>query len=76
MKISVQVKPGSKKGNLLEIQEDGSYLVHLKARAHDGEANEALIKFLSKELGVRQNQIQIKTGFASRTKILEIEKPA
>lgn len=72
MKISVQVKPGSKKGNQLEIQEDGTYLVHLKARAHDGEANNALIKFLAKELGLKQNQIEIKTGHASRTKILQV----
>ena len=72
MKISVQVKPGSKKGNLLEIQADGSYLVHLKARAHDGEANQALIKFLAKELGLKQNQLEIKIGHASRTKILQI----
>ena len=76
MRVQATIKPGSKRGNLLQIQTDGSYLVHLKARAHDGEANEALIKFLAKELGLKQNQITIKTGFSSRVKLLEIELPA
>jgi uncharacterized protein (TIGR00251 family) len=39
----------------------------------EGKANEALISFLAKELGVRKRQIEILSGFNSRIKRLKIE---
>jgi len=73
MKIKAQIKPGSKKPEGLEILDDGTYLIHLKARPVEGAANTALIKFLAAEFGVKKSQVIIKTGHTSRFKYIEIE---
>ena len=72
MIISVKVKPGSKKGDLIEQTGDGEYLIFLRARAHDGEANTALIKLLAEQFNVPKTSINIKSGHASRNKIIEL----
>ena len=71
MKISVRVKPGTKGVTRLEQQEDGSYVAFLHARAHDGEANQALLELISKEFRVAKTNIQIISGAKSRQKVLE-----
>ena len=72
MRISVRVKPGTKGATRLEKQEDGSFVAFLHARAHDGEANEALLELLSDEFRVPKTQIEIVAGAKSRDKIIEL----
>ena len=69
--IKVRVKPGSKSLSRLEPQEDGNYVAFLHARAHDGEANKALIELVSKYFHVAKSTVVIKSGAKSREKILE-----
>ena len=71
MRISVRVKPGTKGITRLEKQKDGSYVVFLHARAHDGEANKALFELISDEFHVAKTQISIVSGAKSRQKIIE-----
>ena len=71
MRISVRVKPGTKGVTRLEKQEDGSFTAFLHARAHDGEANKALIELISDEFKVPKTSIQIVSGAKSRDKVLE-----
>lgn len=71
MRITVRVKPGVKGAARLERQTDGSYLAFLHARAHDGEANRALLELVSKEFHVAKTQIVIVSGAKSRQKVLE-----
>ena len=71
MRITVRVKPGVKGAARLERQADGSYLAFLHARAHDGEANRALLELVSKEFHVAKTQIVIVSGAKSRQKVLE-----
>jgi len=68
MQISVRVKPGVKGATRLEKQEDGSYVAFLHARAHDGEANKALIELISDEFSVPKTSIEITSGAHSRDK--------
>lgn len=70
--ITAKVKPGSKQGDKIEKQPDGTYIIYLRARAHDGEANAALIKLLSKTFNIPKTSIKIKSGLSSRTKIIEL----
>jgi hypothetical protein len=70
-RINVKVKPGCKQASRLEQQEDGSYVAFLHARAHDGEANKALIELVSKHFKVAKSTIEIKTGAKTREKTLE-----
>ena len=71
MQISVRVKPGTKGATRLEKQKDGSFTAFLHARAHDGEANKALLELISDEFKVPKTSIQIVSGAKSRDKVLE-----
>ena len=70
MQISVRVKPGVKGATRLEKQEDGSYVAFLHARAHDGEANKALLELVSDSFSVPKTSIAIVSGAKSRSKTL------
>ena len=72
MFISLLVKPGSKQSPRLERLEDGSYVAFIRERPHDGEANAALLKLLSKHFAVPKTSIKIKSGVSSRKKLIEL----
>ena len=72
MRISVKVKPGAKIGPEIRPEGDKNYTAFLRARAHDGEANSALIELLSEFFHVPKTSITIKTGLTARNKIIEL----
>jgi uncharacterized protein YggU (UPF0235/DUF167 family) len=67
------VKPGSKKGPLVEPAEDGSLTLYLQQRAVDGAANEGLVELLAKHFGVSKSRITIEAGFTSRIKRIDVD---
>ncbi len=73
MRVTVRVKPGSKKGPLVEPSEDGSLTVFLQQRAVDGAANDGLIEVLAKHFGVSKSRIVIEAGFTSRIKRIDVD---
>ena len=73
MRITVRVKPGSKKGPLVEASDDGSLTVFLQQRAVDGAANEGLVEILAKHFGVSKSRVTIEAGFTSRVKRVEVD---
>ncbi len=62
------VKPGSKKGPLVEVNDDASLTVYLLQRAVDGAANEGLIQILARHYDVSKSRVSIESGFTSRIK--------
>ena len=72
MKISVRVKPGSKKENVERV-DDTNFIAHVKAPPVEGKANDALVRLLSDYFGVPKNHIQIIKGTTSKYKLVEIE---
>lgn len=54
-------------------EREGALLVRLAAAPVDGEANQALLAFLSKRLGIPQRAIRLVAGDRARDKRLEIE---
>ncbi len=70
MKYSITVKPGSSQEKIIETS-PGELVVYLRAKAHDGEANNALIKLLSKYYKVPKTSIKIIRGAKSKSKIIE-----
>lgn len=74
MRITVKVKPGSKKGPLVEVEADGSLTVFLQQRAVDGAANDGLIEVLAKHYGVSKSRITLEAGFTSRIKRLNVDQ--
>lgn len=76
MRISVKIKPGSKnqKINVVKDMFDNEiYEVSVKALPKDGEANKELIELLSEHFKTAKRNIEIKSGFTSRNKILSIK---
>ena len=74
MRYTVMVKPGSKKGPLVEKGTDGALTVYLKERAVDGAANEGLIKVIAEHFSVRKSDVVIESGFTSRIKRIWVEE--
>ncbi|GET38800.1 DUF167 domain-containing protein [Microseira wollei] len=72
MKKQVKVKPNSKRQSI-EEQPDGSLTVHLKSPPVDGKANQELIALLAERFNVSKSKISIKSGLASKTKLVEID---
>jgi uncharacterized protein len=72
--LRVRVVPGSKKTAYDGVVNE-SLRILIKAQPTDNEANEALIKFLSKEFKVPQARINIISGQKSRSKVIELEAP-
>jgi uncharacterized protein YggU (UPF0235/DUF167 family) len=68
------VKPGSKKGPLVETNDDGSLTVYLQERAVDGAANQGLVELLAKHFGTRKSDVSIESGFTSRIKRVNISE--
>jgi uncharacterized protein (TIGR00251 family) len=75
MKKQVKVKPNAQKQKIEEAA-DGSLIVHLKSPPVEGKANEELIKLLAKKFEVQRSQVIIKSGIASRNKLVEIDLDA
>ena len=69
-KYSVLVKPGSSQEKVIKTDES-EMIVYIRAKAHDGEANEALIKTLAKYFDVPKTSLRIVRGATSRHKIIE-----
>jgi uncharacterized protein len=71
-KIVLYCQPGAKQTRLAGMH-DGKPKIQLKAPPVDGEANKALIAFLSDRCGVPKSQIRIELGASGRTKRVEVD---
>lgn len=71
----VRVKPGSRKGPLVEEGSDGLLTVYVRERAVDGAANDGVVAALAAHWGVRRAEIRIVTGHAARLKTVEVTRP-
>jgi len=66
--FKVIVKPNSRKNEILGYDEGKrAYIISIKEKAEDNQANIELIRFLSKMLG---RKARIKSGLKSREKII------
>ena len=66
----IHVKPNAKKTEILSYAEDGDFfIVAVKAPPVDGKANEEIERYFRKLL---KKSVHIKSGLASKTKLIEI----
>ncbi|MCF6390614.1 DUF167 domain-containing protein [Mycobacterium sp. MBM] len=70
--LVVRVKPGSRKGPLVEVGEDGTLTVYVPERAVDGKANAAVIALLATHLGVPRSRLELVAGATARVKRFRI----
>lgn len=71
-RLEVRVKPGSKKGPLVQPALDGSLLVYVRESAVDGKANMAVAKLLAEYFNVPKTSIQMVSGYKSKIKRFQI----
>ena len=70
--LCVHVQPRASRTELVGWYGD-ALKIRLKAAPVDGAANEELVKFLSKEIGVPRSSVYIKAGATSRRKQIGVE---
>lgn len=70
--IRIKVKPNSKKGPLVENTEEGFFIVYVREKTIDGEANQAVIKLLAKYFNTNQSSIKIVKGERGKDKVIEL----
>lgn len=73
MKITVQVKPNSRKEGVEDLP-DGSYLVRVNAPPVEGKANERVIELLAEKFGIRKSAFTLRSGPKSKKKVFEIDR--
>ena len=75
-RLAVKLTPGASADRLdgWDVDAGGRPVLKVRVRARpvEGEANEALVKFLAKALGVAKSAVSVQRGGQSRTKILDI----
>ncbi|MEQ8173727.1 MAG: DUF167 domain-containing protein [Syntrophomonadaceae bacterium] len=69
--LEIKVQPRSSRNQILGEQE-GVLRVKLTAPPVDGEANQALLEFLARQLKVPRKNLRIIRGESSRQKLLEV----
>ncbi|HHH81742.1 MAG TPA: DUF167 domain-containing protein [Chloroflexi bacterium] len=70
--LTIRVTPRARKTQFGGVLEDGTLRIRVAAPPVEGKANQALIKFLAKVLGVRKNRIEIVAGERGLDKILSV----
>ncbi|KAJ9704009.1 hypothetical protein PVL29_005339 [Vitis rotundifolia] len=71
--ITVHAKPGSKVSSITDF-DDEELGVQIDAPAKDGEANAALLDYISSVVGVKRRQVSISSGSKSRDKVVIVEE--
>jgi len=71
--ISVKVTPKAHRNAILGW-ENGELKIRVAAHPEKGSANEELLIFLSKELGISKSQIKLVSGSTSRHKRINLGK--
>lgn len=69
----MRVQPRARRNEIVELLGDGALKIRLTAPPVGGKANQALIKFLAKLLGVAKSKIEIRSGATSRNKLILVK---
>jgi uncharacterized protein YggU (UPF0235/DUF167 family) len=76
VELTVRVKPGSRKGPLVEETEGdpvASVTVYVRERAVDGAANAGVVAALAAHFGVARSNVTIVRGDTSRIKRVRVD---
>ena len=73
MQYTVRVKPGSRRGPLVEASDD-ALIVYVRERAVDGAANDGVVRALAGHFGVAPSRVTILRGHTARVKRVEVDE--
>ena len=71
--VVVRVKPGSRKGPLVEVSDEGELTIYVQERAVEGKANDAVTKLLAAQLNVPRSRVELVAWATSRLKRFRVE---
>jgi hypothetical protein len=69
--LTIKIVPRARKNQIAGIKGD-ALKIRLNAPPVEGKANEALVEFLAKTLGIARAQIEIVAGHTARRKIVRV----
>lgn len=72
--LVVRVKPGSRKGPLVEVDPNGELTIYVRERAVDGKANAAVSRLLAAHLQLPSSRIELVSGMTSRIKRFRVSR--
>jgi uncharacterized protein YggU (UPF0235/DUF167 family) len=72
--IIAKVKPGSRKGPLVEIGSNGELTIYVRERAVDGKANDAVARLLAAHLQLPRSRVELVSGATSRQKRFRVSR--
>jgi hypothetical protein len=70
--LAVRVTPRASRNEIFGVLNDGTVKIHLTAPPVEGQANEALLNFLSEVLGVPVSRLDIVAGKTGRDKLVSV----
>jgi len=70
--VVVRVKPGSRKGPLVEVGPDDALTIYVREPAIEGKANDAVARLLAAHLNVAPSRVQLASGATARVKRFRI----
>jgi len=70
--LRIKVLPGAGKTEFREEMADGTLKIAIAAPPEKGKANQALIKFLARELSADKNSVRILSGAGERLKLVKV----
>lgn len=70
--LKIKVIPGAPKSEFRGEMADGTLKIAITAAPEKGRANQELARFLSAELGIRKEQIEITAGLTDKVKRIRI----
>jgi uncharacterized protein (TIGR00251 family) len=70
-RLRLWVQPRASRDEVVGVQ-GGAVKVRLTAPPVEGQANAALVKFLSRQLGVPRSAVELTTGAGSRHKVVRV----
>jgi uncharacterized protein (TIGR00251 family) len=73
VRLKLRVTPRSRADEIVGLREDGALHVRVSAAPADGKANEAVLRLLSKALGLPKGAVRLKGGASSRDKWVELD---
>jgi len=71
-RLRLKVSPGSARTELAGRHGD-AWKVRVTAAPERGRANDAVVRFLAKRLGVPRSSVAVVSGHATREKVVELE---
>jgi len=72
--VIVKVKPGSRKGPLVEIGSNGELTIYVREPAVDGKANDAVARLLAAHLQLPRSRVELVSGATSRQKRFRVSR--